>query len=406
MTFNTVWASASLTVLDEVLGSSDGRSPGQTFRTSRAPVLAGQRIEVLERLGPDPSTPAVTPGAPALARNLPTSVPSEAMDPMANGTTQQVWVPWHEVPDFHGSGPTDRHYVIDRSTGEIRFGNGRYGRIPPSGRGVVRAARYQAGGGRVGNRPAGEINRLKVTVPFVSSVKNLEPATGGFDAEPIGETLRRGPKFLRHRGRAVTVTDFGDLALEASREVARAYCVAPATGSGKVVLIIAAHRPGFDPVAGRGPVAMPPPLPIPTENLLAKVRAAIVAQMPPAVGLIVKKPAFLTVKVRAVVVPDRPAQASSVRTAVKTRLTAFLDPLAGGRDSRGWHFGQRPHLSDIHDQIKAVEGVRYVRNLNLDLDPPESSATTESIDPPLVVSGDHEIALFSDNESPLLGAES
>ncbi|MCM0593898.1 MAG: baseplate J/gp47 family protein [Gloeotrichia echinulata DEX184] len=126
---------------------------------------------------------------------------------------------------FTGQDSRDRHYVIDRITGEIRFGNSANGLIPPIGIGNLRIRRYQTGGGTVGNRPANTIVQLKTTVPYVDKVTNPEPATGGANAEIIESLIERAPRTVRHGTRAVTFEDFEDLAMLATPEVARAKCV-------------------------------------------------------------------------------------------------------------------------------------------------------------------------------------
>jgi hypothetical protein len=42
---------------------------------------------------------------------------------------------WVEVDTLGDSGPGDSHFVVDRSGGsaQIRFGDGRQGRVPPAG---------------------------------------------------------------------------------------------------------------------------------------------------------------------------------------------------------------------------------------------------------------------------------
>jgi uncharacterized phage protein gp47/JayE len=215
---NTMWASQAVTVAEEILGSSDG-NPSQTYRTAQVPVLLGQRLQVLEPALPSPAEQAEIEkleGAGAIV-----GVQDEA------GQVEGAWVVWHEVPDFYGSGPRDRHYVLDRLAGEVRFGDGQQGMIPPAGRNNIRLAPYRTGGGVRGNRPALTVAELKTTVPYVDSVTNLEAAAGGAEGESLQAVKERGPKALRHRGRAVTVEDMEDLALEASTEVARARAITP-----------------------------------------------------------------------------------------------------------------------------------------------------------------------------------
>ncbi|KFA94825.1 hypothetical protein Q664_00185 [Archangium violaceum Cb vi76] len=215
---NTVWASHATTATCEVLGSSNGE-PEQRFTATRTPVLPGPRLEVREPALPEPQEQAeleALEGPDAI-----TLVPDE------RGGPPEVWVRWHAVPDLRGSGPRERHYVIDHQTGEVRFGNGRQGRIPPVGRDGIRLAWYRSGGGARGNVSAGLLTRLKAPVPYVDKVLNPAPASGGADLEELGRLKERGSRALRHRGLAVTVEDFADLAREASPDVARVLVIPP-----------------------------------------------------------------------------------------------------------------------------------------------------------------------------------
>jgi len=184
---NTTWALQGVTLVDEVLGSSDG-SPDQIFRTTRTPVLDGQQVEVRE--APTAAEPGVQ--AAATARGEPAA------------RLPGAWVAWEEVADFYASGPRDRHYGLDRRTGQIRFGNGQRGMIPAQGANNVRAARYRTGGGTLGNLPADVITQLKSTWPYIVGVSNPEAAAGGADEESLASVKARGPRTVRHRGRAVT----------------------------------------------------------------------------------------------------------------------------------------------------------------------------------------------------------
>jgi hypothetical protein len=61
----------------------------------------------------------------------------------------KAWVRWHQVNNFSDSNETSRHYVLDKSSGLIRFGDGVHGRIPPKG-GTIKVT-YRTGGGKEGN---------------------------------------------------------------------------------------------------------------------------------------------------------------------------------------------------------------------------------------------------------------
>ena len=80
------------------------------------------------------------------------------------GKVTETWVLWKEVSDFFESMEKSRHYTIDRATGQIQFGDGTNGMIPPSEDDNIKEFSYQAGGGKQGNVKAGEIKSLKSAV--------------------------------------------------------------------------------------------------------------------------------------------------------------------------------------------------------------------------------------------------
>jgi predicted phage baseplate assembly protein len=250
--------------------------------------------------------------------------------------------------------------------------------VPPVGRDNVRATRYRRGGGVAGNRDAGKITELKSAVPYVQGVTNWAPARGGTPMETVDTVRERGPRGLRHRGRAVAVADFEDLALEASTEVARAWALSSGGGGapGSVGLVVVPKG------AGRQPV--------PTLDLLTRVEDEVAGRATPTFSLWVAGPGWTEVTVTAEVVPEAFGEAARVEAEVLERLNAFLHPLTGGPAGTGWPFGRRPHRSDIHALIEAVPGVDHVRAL----------AVEERVDRPapapgasLVFSGTHSIVM-------------
>ena len=155
---NTTWATQAMTLRDETLGSSTGEAQ-QVFRTHQAPVLLDQRLDVQEPVLPSVSEQEALR---ALAGD-------EAISSVRGEDGRDtIWVRWHAVADLYAFGPRDRHYVIDHLTGEIRFGDGQHGMIPPVGPQTIRMAYYRTGGGAQGNRPAGSITQLKAAIPAVA----------------------------------------------------------------------------------------------------------------------------------------------------------------------------------------------------------------------------------------------
>ena len=382
---NTVPADAAVPALDEVVGISDG-SAGQIVRTTRAPVLAGELLEVL---------------------------------------TDGTWAPWIRVPDFAASGPADPHYAFDADLGEVRFGDGRYGAVPPAGS-ALRLS-YRSGGGAAGNRPTGAVHKLEVGLAAIDSVINLEPAAGGSDPEALDRVRARGPLDLRHGGRAVAAEDYADLAGTASPDVARGLTVGapinpldvgwimpapvraqPAAG-GSVLCHATAAEAGEKRAAPAGRVAVvvvpqsDAARPQPTQQLLEEVRDVLRARSPAVLGddgLAVLGPAWVQVTVGLAVTATDLDAAQGLPAELARALDRFLHPLTGGPDGAGWAFGRMPHRSDLFSLVAGRPGVDHVVRLDVTLDPDPAGLTAEELARTLVWSGRHTVTVVRAEAGP------
>ncbi|HVP54602.1 MAG TPA: putative baseplate assembly protein [Candidatus Eisenbacteria bacterium] len=376
---NTVMGSQTVTILNEVLGSSDG-SGGQQFQTARSPVLAGQTVMVRE-----PEMPT--------AEELATIEAEEGNDAVtivldAVGQPKEVWVRWHQVEDFYASDAHSRHYTLNHLTGQIMFGDGLSGLIPPAGTGNLVAGIYKTGGGSLGNRAAQTIVQLKTTLPYVDKVTNLEASTGGAEAESTNSLIDRVPTEIRHRRRAVTVEDYEDLAHLASPDVARALCVPdrdlvadpfdtlPAA-PGNVSVMIVPDSPESKPQ--------------PSFVLVQRVQQFLLASCPANVNVVVVGPLYMRVDVQVEIGLVSLDSSGTVVQKVQALLDAFLHPLTGGFAKTGWEFGRAPHRSDLYALLKQVPEADHVRSLVVN--EVEDSPGTRGTGRFLVYSGIHTINL-------------
>lgn len=404
---NTIWAVQAISLREEILGSSN-HDPNQIFVANNTPILMGQQLEVQEG-----EIPEVEPDRLKVIRD-------------DLGEIESVWVLWQEVPDFYASSASDRHYILDRQTGEIRFGNGQAGMIPPSGRNNIRLSFYRTGGGKQGNVTSQTISQLKTTIPYIDRVINLEAAAGGAQQETLDRLKERVPKQLRHRDRAVTFEDIADLAYEASTDVARVKVVPPDlltanfsplnqklwldptkadvsfedTLNEKLLTINnESERTSFANMmweinrrAGQVKLIVLPHSsdrqPIPSLALLEQVETYIRSRCQPTMDLIVTAPKWQEVTVNATITPVFIEDADIVRNNVNQRLEAFLHPLSGGK-GEGWQFGRYPQKSDLYAIIQSISGVDYVNSLEVLLTTTNSSLSADT----LIYSGLHSIQI-------------
>jgi predicted phage baseplate assembly protein len=308
--------------------------------------------------------------------------------PDSAGKPSEIWVRWHKTPDFYASDSRSRHYTLDHITGEVRFGDGLSGMIPPVGPSNIRMSLYRTGGGVRGNRQAGSITQLKTTVPYIDKATNYIEATGGVDPESMKSLVMRAPTELRHRHRAVTREDYEDLVHLASSDVARALCVPNRD-------LVADPLDNMPPELGKVSLVIVPntrdPKPQPNMELVRRVQNFIAGACPVTATVFVVGPLYLRVDIQAEIGLATLEGAGTVALKVQNALAAFLHPLTGGVDKTGWEFGREPYRSDIYQVIEEIPEVDHIRSLTLQTteDLPGSRKTGRF----LVYSGIHSIKL-------------
>ena len=361
---NTVMATQAATVTDEIIGSSTG-NPGQTMQIFRHPVRTGQCLEVKEREATVENQPSI----------------------------QAEWIHWEEVVDFYASKPSDRHYTLDRDSGKVTFGNGQNGMIPPVGVRNIRLQSYQYGGGSQGNAPTGTVTGFWSPIIRVDKVTNYGPARGGSDTENYESLLERAPKVLRHRNRAVTESDYEDLAKLASTEVAVARCIPLIDLAENAYKINLTDK---DEKAGVGNVSLiivpktTDTKPTPSLLLVQQVKDYILPQAPSLVTLSVVGPLYLEVNITLMVRLTSEQLKLYVEKILESKLEEFLHPLTG-RYGMGWTFGREPHASDFYSMLNDVQGVDYVESLEIAFGSNEGIEPIRATKRFLICSGVHTI---------------
>jgi predicted phage baseplate assembly protein len=354
-------------VRNEAVGESDG-TPGQVLHTLRSPVLLG--------------------GAPVLLQS----------------TSEEGWEDWTEVPDFADSGPDDRHYVFDAVHGEISLGPAirqpdgtydQYGWVPPRGA-QLRMNSYAVGGGRGGNIARHNINVLRTTIPYISSVDNRHPAQGGVDGETLDEAKARGPIVLRTRSRAVTAEDYELLTKQAAPEIARVKCLTagegPDAGSVKVLIVPSV-------IGEPGDVEFQQLLL--DDELLDKVRERLEETRLIGTRVLIEPPLYQGVTVVAKLLARPRFNPTRVEADCVTALFAFLNPMTGGPEGDGWPWGRPLQVGEIYSVLNAVRGVDIVDDVRIFGANPVTRERGEAtqrleLDPAaLVFSFDHQVMVTS-----------
>lgn len=224
----------------------------------------------------------------------------------------------------------------------IRFGDGIFGRKLVSGE--VITINYRTGGGSQGNIAASTIT-LQDSLPFVSSVINPEPASGGADEQSIEQLRQLIPASLRILNRAVSETDYSDLIVTNFSEVFAASTEANTTDPGiDLNIYVVPQGAGISNI---------------TNNtlLLTQINNFVDRRKTVTVQFQILDAYSIDALVTLEVFLNDTASKTTVRRAIQTAMENFFSLTTGGSDEAGIGFAEQILLKDVYEVIKAIDGV-------------------------------------------------
>lgn len=341
---NAAWATATETLTRELLGSSNGE-PNLTVHLARPPVLRDTlELRVKEPLGEEERNELLRQDAKSVLSTV-EGLPGD-------------WVLWTKVVDPDDEVETARVYSLDETTGEIRFGDGRHGKIPPIGRDSIVAFTYgrtepdPTGGDKVPGNTIEARNALNLISPVetVESVTVAEQAAGGAPTESDDRVLRFGFARLRHRSRAVSAEDLEDLALQSSPDIVQAHAF---VRLGYIRLVVV--------MRGKNPV--------PSAAQVRELRRVLLDAAPASLSatnaLRIEGPKIRKLRIELVLQVETLDHAGQLSSSVKKKLSEFFDTATGGLDKDGWELGAKPSEEDIALAIGDAPYLESIENVEL-----------------------------------------
>ena len=261
---------------------------------------------------------------------------------------------WTAVDHLAFSGPDDRHLLVDRDRGQLRFGDGYRGRILRWDRGATVTRTYWLGGGTPPEIGPHTGFRASAT----DAAHTVAPLAFGQDPESPETARARAAQELLRPTRAVTARDIEELVRGvAGVRLARVH-VEPGLGLDHPGATVPDAFTVFcvPLVQRRGPddlTATPAPeLDTGSLRALAEVleRARLVGSL-----LAVRGPAWHRIRV-AVDLAVAAVDGAGVTRLAERALRHLLDPLVGGSRGQGWAFGAPVRPADLSAVVQRTLG--------------------------------------------------
>ena len=354
---NTVTVTQRERIVLEPLPLGTGQ-PDQSARLAKSPVLPGT-IDVV-----------VTPltGGPQTWR--------EIDDLLAAGPEVPVRDP-RLPPGTPAPPPADpRVFVVDPATGLLRFGDGARGARPPAE--AQLQVSYDVTVGAAGNLGAGAIS----TAPELSgtfSVTNPVSTWRGADGESPAQAEKHAARFLQHRDRLVTVSDFEAIVRRT-----------PGVQLGRVEVLPTFNPQTTPPTQVPGAVtvmviprvdALHPSAPEPDRLFLTTICRYLDPRRLVTTEVFLRGPRYVDVWVSLGLEVEAGRDIAVVHEAVRSAVRRFLSPLdpagddwflgapvplgadPGAREPHGWPLGKAVQRLEVAAVANRVPGVRLVRDV-------------------------------------------
>lgn len=309
---NTVSATQGKTITDEYLGLSNGL-PHQKFVLKNKPIIFSESQKVS-------------------VQNL----------------------NYLEVDDFDASGPEDLHYILDKEKGEISFGDGINGYIPPKDAKIV-VNSYRTGGGEIGNVKERTINQIIDFKLTGINVINLNAASGGMEKESLEDAIISLRKDLKEPYQAVTSNDYEYIAKATpGLRIRRVKAIENKKKALMNIIVV--------PEAIENSKVKP--------ELSESSRVAIYRHLCKhrliTTQIEVNSPEYIQITVTATVRVKQGYNLDNMGQKIEGSLKMFLDPLIGGINGKGWPFGRSVFKSEIYECINNVNGVDCIQQVSME----------------------------------------
>jgi predicted phage baseplate assembly protein len=275
---------------------------------------------------------------------------------------------WARVDDLMVAGRDDSVYVLDAEAGTVKFGDGVHGRIAPQNA-RVRVGVMRAGGGAAGNLPPQSLKSITaydVTGALITqNLKVWQPLalTGGGNAETVFEAEKRIPSILRNHDRAVTASDFRELALST-----------PGVALGRVEMLemFLPQQRRFDVPGVVTAMVLPfkafpaPPNPRPDRALLEAVDGFLRPRKPLATELYVIGCEYVALGAGIGVTIKDGFDRDQTLNDIRDALRAVLWPLApGGPSGAGWPLGRAVRDRELEIAVARIPAVESIAGVSI-----------------------------------------
>lgn len=276
------------------------------------------------------------------------------------GNIESIWVKWKEVENLISCGMEDRVYEVDYPKGQVIFGDGKKGKIPPEQYNESIKIVYSTCEGSKGNVEAKVIRDFVANVSDVQEVYNPSPVMGGVDMETVDSAAGRVFSQISGGNRLVTLSDFEDAIKFNDRNIYKVKCKThtdeygnTCIGTTSIAVLPRIYMQGYEKFQGM------------KNRIWNFIDAKAPATIARSTKLRVFEVGYVETSVSVDVVIGDFNLYQNVHDEIEEKLKKFLDPVVGNFSGKGWDIGNFPRKEFIYNYIKVVSNVKWIKSINI-----------------------------------------
>ncbi|MGN1041776.1 MAG: hypothetical protein ACI4PJ_03510 [Acutalibacteraceae bacterium] len=276
------------------------------------------------------------------------------------GQLEELWVKWKPVPSIMAYGPDERVYEIDYSQGEIKFGDGRNGKIPPSQYNESIRVQYSICNGNDGNIESHEIVDFVSSIGPVEDVDNPTPIMGGVDMETIDGAAQRMFAQISSGNRIVSLDDFENAICFNDRNIYKVKCVSHTNedsekeiGVTSIAVLPREFKQGHAKFQGI------------KDKIWQFVDEKAPATLSNSSGIRIFEVHYVETIIKLEIVIDDFNYYQGVYNEIESKLKEFLNPVSGNFSHKGWNIGDFPRKELVYNYIKTVKNLKWIKSINV-----------------------------------------
>lgn len=276
------------------------------------------------------------------------------------GELESLWVKWNPVPNLIISKMDDRVYEVDYPKGEILFGNGKNGKIPPNQYNESIRINYSICNGSKGNIDSHMVQDFVDTIPNIDSLDNPSPIMGGVDMETVDNAARRMFGQISGGNRLVSLDDFEESICFNDRNIYKVKCLShvdedshDAIGITSIAVLPREYMQGYEKFQGI------------KNRIWEFIDNKAPATLSQSSRLRIFEVGYVETCVNVDVVINDFNSYQGVYKGIESRLEKFLNPISGNFSGKGWNIGEFPRKEFIYNYIKTVPNVKWIKGINI-----------------------------------------